>query len=146
MLGIGDPVRGGQIIGRLWPRSDEERDAALEAGYDLDEVLDKDRLVSGENVFFAATGVTEGDMLQGVHFHGGNAYTESISMRSRPARSAPSPPSTTARSCARSSRISSAGIRGRRQRAHDGRLQVEPRERAQEACVTITWMRIWVNE
>jgi fructose-1,6-bisphosphatase II len=74
---------GGQIIGRLWPRSDEERDAALEAGYDLDEVLDKDRLVSGENVFFAATGVTEGDMLQGVHFHGGNAYTESISMRSR---------------------------------------------------------------
>src|SRR5215208_5245047 len=74
---------GGQIIGRLWPRSDEEKNAALEAGYDLDEVLDKDRLVSGDNVFFAATGVTEGDMLQGVHFHGGNAYTESISMRSR---------------------------------------------------------------
>jgi fructose-1,6-bisphosphatase II len=74
---------GGQIIGRLWPRSDEEKNAALEAGYDLDEVLDKDRLVSGDNVFFAATGVTEGDMLQGVHFAGGNAYTESVSMRSR---------------------------------------------------------------
>src|SRR5918995_152046 len=46
---------GGQILGRLWPRSDEERNAALEGGYDLDEVLDRDRLVSGEDVFFAAT-------------------------------------------------------------------------------------------
>src|ERR687887_1201367 len=74
---------GGQIVGRLWPRNDEERQAAVDAGYDLDEVLDKDRLVSGENVFFAATGVTDGEMLQGVHFHGGAAYTESVSMRSR---------------------------------------------------------------
>jgi fructose-1,6-bisphosphatase II len=74
---------GGQIVGRLWPRDDKERNAALEAGYDLDEVLDKDRLVSGDNVFFAATGVTDGEMLQGVHFAGGNAYTESVSMRSR---------------------------------------------------------------
>src|ERR671927_405173 len=46
---------GGQILGRLWPRSDEERNAALEAGYDLDEVLDRDRLCSGENTFFSAT-------------------------------------------------------------------------------------------
>ncbi|HEY1360340.1 MAG TPA: class II fructose-bisphosphatase [Thermoleophilaceae bacterium] len=74
---------GGQIIGRLWPRSDEEKNAALEAGYDLDEVLDKDRLVSGENVFFAATGVTDGELLHGVTFAGGDAYTESVSMRSR---------------------------------------------------------------
>src|ERR671936_981796 len=74
---------GGQILGRLWPRSDEERNAALEAGYDLDEVLDKDRLVSGNHVFFAATRVTDGEMLQGVHFAGGKAYTESVSMRSR---------------------------------------------------------------
>jgi fructose-1,6-bisphosphatase II len=74
---------GGQIVGRLWPRTNEERQAALDAGYDLDEVLDKDRLVSGDNVFFAATGVTDGEMLEGVHFAGGNAYTESVSMRSR---------------------------------------------------------------
>jgi fructose-1,6-bisphosphatase II len=75
---------GGQILGRLWPRDDEERRAALEAGYDLDEVLDTDRLVSGDNVFFAATGVTDGEMLDGVHFLGREgAVTESISMRSR---------------------------------------------------------------
>jgi fructose-1,6-bisphosphatase II len=74
---------GGQILGRLWPRSDEERDAALEAGYDLDEVLDKDRLVSGNDVFFAATGVTDGELLDGVRFTGPGATTESVSMRSR---------------------------------------------------------------
>jgi fructose-1,6-bisphosphatase II len=74
---------GGQILGRLWPRSDEERRAALDAGYDLDELLDKDRLVAGDSVFFAATGVTDGEMLQGVHYHGGDAFTESLSMRSR---------------------------------------------------------------
>jgi fructose-1,6-bisphosphatase II len=75
---------GGQILGRLWPRSDDERTAALEAGYDLDEVLDKDRLVSGKDVFFAATGVTDGELLDGVNFSGPRgATTESISMRSR---------------------------------------------------------------
>jgi fructose-1,6-bisphosphatase II len=75
---------GGQILGRLWPRDDEERRAALDAGYDLDEVLDTDRLVSGDNVFFSATGVTDGEMLEGVHFLGPEgAVTESISMRSR---------------------------------------------------------------
>jgi fructose-1,6-bisphosphatase II len=75
---------GGQILGRLWPRSDEERNAALKAGYDLDEVLDRDRLVSGKDVFFAATGVTDGELLEGVHYRGAEgAITESISMRSR---------------------------------------------------------------
>jgi fructose-1,6-bisphosphatase II len=74
---------GGQILGRLWPRSDEERDAALEAGYDLDEVLDRDRLVSGNDVFFAATGVTDGDVLDGVHYTATGATTESLVMRSR---------------------------------------------------------------
>ncbi len=74
----------GRSSGRLWPRSDEERSAALEAGYDLDEVLDRDRLVSGKDVFFAATGVTDGEMLEGVHFIGPEgATTESISMRAR---------------------------------------------------------------
>ena len=74
---------GGQILGRLWPRNEEERQAAIDAGYDLDEVLDKDRLVSGRDVFFSATGVTSGEMLQGVRFHGNDGYTESISMRAR---------------------------------------------------------------
>jgi len=75
---------GGKIVGRLWPGSDEERQAAIDAGYDLDEVLDTERLVSGDNVFFSATGVTEGDMLAGVQFEGPEgATTESLVMRSR---------------------------------------------------------------
>jgi fructose-1,6-bisphosphatase II len=75
---------GGQILGRLWPRDDSERKAALDAGYDLDEVLDADRLVAGDDVFFAATGVTDGDLLQGVrNMDDGHATTESLVMRSR---------------------------------------------------------------
>jgi fructose-1,6-bisphosphatase II len=74
---------GGQLLGRLWPRDDDERQAAVDAGYDLDEVLDVDRLVSGQDVFFAATGVTDGELLQGVRFRGGKATTESLVMRSR---------------------------------------------------------------
>ena len=75
---------GGKIVGRLWPRSDGERSAALEAGYDLDETLDTERLCGGENCFFSATGVTGGDMLAGVQFEGPEgATTESLVMRSR---------------------------------------------------------------
>ena len=74
---------GGQLFGRLWPRNDEERNAAIEQGYDVDEVLDVDRLVSGNDVFFAATGVTDGDVLDGVHYTRGGASTESLVMRSR---------------------------------------------------------------
>jgi fructose-1,6-bisphosphatase II len=74
---------GGQMLGRLWPRDEAERSAALEAGYDLDEVLDVDRLVAGDDVFFAATGVTDGDVLQGVHYTATGATTESLVMRSR---------------------------------------------------------------
>jgi fructose-1,6-bisphosphatase II len=74
---------GGVLLGRLWPRNDEERNAALERGYDLDEVLDHDRLVAGDDVFFAATGVTDGDVLDGVHYSRGGATTESLVMRSR---------------------------------------------------------------
>ena len=59
---------GGQLLGRLWPRSDEERQAIVDAGLSLDEVLDVDRLVAGNDVFFAATGVTDGDVLDGVHY------------------------------------------------------------------------------
>src|SRR5204862_2564999 len=54
---------GGRILGRLWPRADDERKAAEDAGYDLSRVLDTDALVGGDDVFFAATGVTDGDLL-----------------------------------------------------------------------------------
>jgi fructose-1,6-bisphosphatase II len=75
---------GGELLGRLWPRDDDERQAALDAGYDLAEVLDANRLVAGEDVFFAATGVTDGDLLQGVRYlDDGHATTESLVMRSR---------------------------------------------------------------
>ena len=75
---------GGQFLGRLWPRNDDERQAAIDAGYDLDEILDPDRLVGGTDVFFAATGVTDGDLLQGVRYLGdGHATTDSLVMRSR---------------------------------------------------------------
>jgi fructose-1,6-bisphosphatase II len=75
---------GGQLLGRLWPRDDDERKAAIDAGYDLDEVLDADRLVSGQDVFFAATGVTDGELLQGVRYPAtGQASTESLVTRSR---------------------------------------------------------------
>jgi len=74
---------GGQLLGRLWPRDDAERSAALDAGFDLDRVLDSDDLVSGDDVFFSATGVTDGDVLEGVRYQGGRATTESLVMRSR---------------------------------------------------------------
>ena len=74
---------GGQLLGRLWPRNDEERSAALDAGYDLDRILTADDLCGGEDVFFSATGVTDGDVLQGVRYRGKGATTESLVMRSR---------------------------------------------------------------
>ena len=74
---------GGQLLGRLWPRDDEETQAALDAGYDLEQVLTVDDLVSGDNCFFSATGVTDGDVLQGVRYQGAaGASTESLVMRS----------------------------------------------------------------
>jgi fructose-1,6-bisphosphatase II len=75
---------GGGLIGRLWPRDDDERRRAEEAGYDVDRVLSQDDLVQGENCFFSATGVTDGDVLQGVRYEGSaGASTESLVMRSR---------------------------------------------------------------
>jgi fructose-1,6-bisphosphatase II len=75
---------GGGLIGRLWPRDDDERKAALDAGYDLDRVLTQDDLVKGDNCFFSATGVTDGDVLEGVRYQGRQgASTESLVMRSR---------------------------------------------------------------
>jgi fructose-1,6-bisphosphatase II len=75
---------GGALLGRLWPRDEDERRAALDAGYDLDEVLGANRLVAGDDVFFAVTGVTDGDLLEGVRYlDDGHATTESLVMRSR---------------------------------------------------------------
>jgi fructose-1,6-bisphosphatase II len=74
---------GGAIQGRLYPRDDEERAAAVNAGYDLDRVLTTDDLVKGEDIFFAATGITDGALLRGVRFSPEGATTESIVMRAR---------------------------------------------------------------
>jgi fructose-1,6-bisphosphatase II len=74
---------GGALQGKLWPRSDEERQALVEAGYDLDRVLTTDDLVGGDDVFFAATGVTTGALLRGVRYTKEGASTDSIVMRSR---------------------------------------------------------------
>src|ERR671923_52460 len=75
---------GGGLIGRLWPRDDEERKAAEDAGYDVSRVLTQDDLVQGDNCFFCATGVTDGDVLEGVRYEGSRgASTESLVMRSR---------------------------------------------------------------
>ena len=73
----------GQILGRLYPRNDAERSAALEQGYDLDRILSTRDLVSGDNVFFAATGVTSGELLKGVRYTPERVYTQSLSMRSK---------------------------------------------------------------
>jgi fructose-1,6-bisphosphatase II len=75
---------GGALVGRLHARDDDERKAATDAGYDLDRLLTHDDLVRGEDVFFSATGVTDGDVLQGVRYEGARgASTESLVMRSR---------------------------------------------------------------
>jgi fructose-1,6-bisphosphatase II len=73
----------GEIQGRLWPRNDEERQAAISGGYDLDRVLTTEDLVAGDNCFFAVTGITDGEVLKGVHYDGRGATTQSLVMRSR---------------------------------------------------------------
>jgi len=74
---------GGTVQGKLWPKDDEERQKARDAGLDVDRVLHTEDLVSGENVFFVATGITDGDLLRGVHYRGERAFTESLVMRSK---------------------------------------------------------------
>jgi fructose-1,6-bisphosphatase II len=74
---------GGEIQCKLWPRNEEERQKALSEGLDLEQVLTIDDLVQGNNVFFAATGVTDGELLQGVKYFGSGAKTYSIVMRSK---------------------------------------------------------------
>ena len=96
LLGIGGTPEGiitacamkcldGVIQGRLWPKDDEERQRALDAGHDLDpdHVLSTDDLVTGDDVFFVATGITDGELMQGVRYRAGGASTHSLVMRSR---------------------------------------------------------------
>jgi fructose-1,6-bisphosphatase II len=73
----------GAIFGRLYPRNDEERQAALDEGYDLERILTTNDLVSGDDVFFAATGVTDGELLRGVRYGPRRVLTQSLSMRSK---------------------------------------------------------------
>ncbi|MFE9093977.1 class II fructose-bisphosphatase [Streptomyces sp. NPDC007264] len=74
---------GGTIQGKLWPKDAAERQRAIDAGHDLDRVLMTDDLVSGENVFFVATGITDGELLRGVRYRSETATTDSIVMRSK---------------------------------------------------------------
>jgi fructose-1,6-bisphosphatase II len=74
---------GGGIQGKLWPRNEEERQALIDTGYDLDRVLMTDDLVQSDNVFVSATGVTTGALLRGVRYVNDGAITDSIVMRSR---------------------------------------------------------------
>ena len=73
----------GELQGILYPRNDDERNAALEAGYDLERVLTQDDLVNSDNCFFAATGITDGELLKGVHYDNRGATTQSLVMRSK---------------------------------------------------------------
>src|SRR6478752_5077925 len=96
LLGIGGTPEGiitacamkcldGVIQGRLWPKDDEERQRALDAGHDLDpdHVLKTDDLVNGDDVFFVATGITDGELMKGVRYRAGGCSTHSLVMRSR---------------------------------------------------------------
>jgi fructose-1,6-bisphosphatase II len=74
---------GGVLQAQLAPTDDAERQKAIDAGHDLTRVLTTEDLVAGDNVFFSATGVTDGDLLRGVRYSGGGAYTQSIVMRSK---------------------------------------------------------------
>jgi len=74
---------GGEQLGRLYVRNDDERGRALEAGYDLERILTENDLVASENCFFAATGITDGELMKGVHFDARGATTQSLVMRSK---------------------------------------------------------------
>jgi fructose-1,6-bisphosphatase II len=74
---------GGRILGKLWPRNDEERSKAVDLGYDVDAVLDTDDLVRSDDCFFSCTGITPGQLVEGVTFDGRGAMTESLMMRAK---------------------------------------------------------------
>jgi fructose-1,6-bisphosphatase II len=73
----------GVIQGRLWPKDEQERERAIDAGHDLERVLYTDDLVTGDDVFFVATGITDGELMKGVRYRAGGCTTNSLVMRSR---------------------------------------------------------------
>jgi len=94
LMGIGGTPEGiiaacamkslnGVIQGRLWPTDDDERQRAIDAGHDLERVLTTDDLVSGDDAFFVATGITDGELMEGVRYRSRGATTHSLVMRSR---------------------------------------------------------------
>ncbi|MBI5054825.1 MAG: fructose-bisphosphatase class II, partial [Chloroflexi bacterium] len=74
---------GGEIQGKIHPRNDDEGKRGKDAGYDLKKVFTMDDLVANDNVFFAATGITDGELLDGVQYYGSGARTHSLVMRSK---------------------------------------------------------------
>lgn len=72
---------GGEIQGRLYPRNEDEEKAAKDLGYDLDKVLRIDDLVATDDIFFAVTGITDGELVDGVKYFGAGAHTHSLVMR-----------------------------------------------------------------
>jgi fructose-1,6-bisphosphatase II len=74
---------GGEIQGRLWPRDDAERRRAMDAGLDLEQVLTTRDLVTGENIFFCATGITDGELLRGIRYRPQGSISHSIVMRAK---------------------------------------------------------------
>ena len=104
---------GGEQQGRLWPRNDEERDAAIAAGYDLAKVLTTDDLVAGDNCFFSATGITDGELLKGVHYDASAPPPSRWSCGPSPAPSARSTPATRSAS-SRTTPTSTSSSRGAR--------------------------------
>jgi fructose-1,6-bisphosphatase II len=74
---------GGEIQAKLWPKDDAERQRAIDAGHDLDRVLTTTDLVKGDDIFFCATGITDGDLLRGVRYYADSVQTDSIVMRSK---------------------------------------------------------------
>ena len=74
---------GGVIQARLWPQDDDEKQKAIDAGHDLDRVLLTEDLVSGDDIFFCGTGITDGELLRGVRYYADSVQTESIVMRSK---------------------------------------------------------------
>ena len=74
---------GGEMQTRLWPRNDQERQIVEEKKIDVTQILGCNDLVRGEEAFFSATGITDGELVRGVHFLGGTATTETLVMRSR---------------------------------------------------------------
>ena len=74
---------GGTIQAKLWPQDEDEKQKAIDAGHDLDRVLMTEDLVRGDDIFFCATGVTDGELLRGVRYYHDSVQTESIVMRSK---------------------------------------------------------------